>query len=126
MKPTLRSILAVIAGYLVLAVAIGLVDFILSLISPDQYPNGMNPATKWMIVELAIGLCLLVAGGYVTARIARRAEMRHALALGILAAAMAAVSLLVYKNRQPFWFQLVILTGAIPAALGGGRLKARH
>jgi nitrate/nitrite transporter NarK len=126
MKPIVRSILAVITGYLLLAVLIGVVDFGLSLISPDQYPNGAHPAAKWLIVELAVGVCLLVAGGYLTAKIARRSEMRHVLALGILAAVMAAVSLLVYQNRQPVWFQLVFLICAIPATLTGGRLKTRH
>src|SRR5262249_54559793 len=120
-----RSILAVIAGYLVLALFIGVVDFIISRISPEHFPNGADPAVHWMIVELVCGLALLIAGGYVTAKLARRAELKHALALGIFAVVMALVSLFVYHGKQPAWFQGVILLGAIPAALAGGRLRVR-
>ena len=122
----LRSILAVLAGYLILAVGIGLVDFGISRVSPEHYPGGPDPVAKWMVVELIIGLALLVLGGYVTVSIARHALLKHALALGVLTSLIAAVSLIIYHGRQPFWFQAVMVVGAIPAALAGGKLRAGH
>jgi hypothetical protein len=125
-RPLVRSILAVLAGYLVLVVGIGVTDFVLSLLSPSGYPNGPKPGAKWMIIELVIGAFLIVCGGYLTASLARRAEMRHALALGVLTATIAAISLIIYHGLQPVWFQLVVVLVAIPAALAGGRLKFRQ
>jgi hypothetical protein len=126
MRPIVRSVLVVLAGYLVLAVGIGVLDFILSRISPNQYPSGPEPAAKWMIVELAVGTALVVCGGYLTAALASQKQTRHALALGILTSGLAAVSLAIYHNVQPFWFQLVMVIAAIPAALAGGFLKVRR
>ena len=121
-----RSVLAVLAGYAVLAVGIGVVDFLISRVAPDQYPSSTNPAPKWLIVELVAGLLLILWGGYVTASIARRSQIRHAMALGVLTSVLALVSLGLYHGRQPFWFQGVILVAAIPTALAGGRLKTRN
>jgi hypothetical protein len=125
-KPLVRSILAVLVGYLVLAVGIGVTDFVISLFSPGGYPSGPHPEAKWMVVELVVGAILILCGGYLTASLARRRETHHALALGIVTAAIAAVSLIIYRSLQPAWFQLVVALIAIPAALAGGRLKTRQ
>jgi hypothetical protein len=125
-SPILRSIWAVVAGYLVLVVGIGLVDFLVSLISPEHYADGPDPAAKWLIVELVIGTVLVMAGGYVTVSIARRSYRRHALALGILTSGLALFSLAFYHGRQPAWFQLVMAVVAIPAALIGATPKTRN
>ena len=82
----LRSIFAVILGYIAIAVLLSVTSGILFLVLPQSTvsPDGSLPAVGWIIFNLIYGTAFAAVGGYITARIAQRAEVRHALALGAL------------------------------------------
>jgi len=68
-----------------------------------------------------------VAGAYITARLAARAPMRHALALGVVGVglSLAGVVAAVTKDFGPVWYPVVLLTITMPAAWLGGTVYSR-
>ena len=63
-------------------------------------------------------------GGYVTAAIARRSEIDHALCLGALMVVLGIISMVMGAGKEPLWFQIANFLIAIPSALCGGALRA--
>ncbi|HET6604374.1 MAG TPA: hypothetical protein VFG21_09195 [Xanthomonadaceae bacterium] len=124
-----RSILAVLAG----VVAAGVTVFLLEAASHIvfQPPAGIDPGdperlAEWMeqvpfgalvsvLIAWAVGTCL---GGFVAARIARRAPVRHAVVVGVIELALGAMTVALIPH--PLWFTIVGLACFVPmAALGG-------
>ena len=72
----------------------------------------------------------LVPGGYVTAFVARRAEVRHAAVPGGIALAVGlAMTLAMHGGggrdpQMPGWYTAVTLAYVVPAAVLGGFLRA--
>ena len=124
-----RSILAVIVGYCVTAIATAGIDFILGTLAPAAFPKpGEDQAvgSSWLLLILGYSSIFAILGGYVTALVAKRSEVKHALALGIVMVMLSLVSMLTYFGQQALWFQIGLLVLALPAALLGGYLRARQ
>lgn len=122
-----RSIAAVVVGYLVLTVLVVVLDVALVRLFPASFPTPQTiPTPPWLVLELILGLVFTAIGGYVAGMIARRAEVQHALALGILGFVLSIGTFVQYQGRQPLWFQLAGMVMVIPAAVAGGYLRARH
>ena len=115
-----RSILAVIVGYLTMAVAI-IALFAISFRQPDAAPT-----QTFMLLSLVYALFAALAGGYVTALIARRKELKHTIALATFAALMGIVSMIVSAGQEPLWYQIANIAVMVPAVLLGGYLRASH
>jgi peptidoglycan/LPS O-acetylase OafA/YrhL len=112
-----RSIAAVIVGYLVLAVAI-MALFAVWFGSSDAQPTG-----AFMIYSLIYGLMAAIVAGYITALIAGRAEMRHAIALAAVALILGIVSMVMAGGREPLWYQVANLFVVVDGVLTGGFLR---
>jgi hypothetical protein len=115
-----RSILAVVVGYLVMAVAV-MVLFAIAFRAPDQ-----KPTVGFMVFAVGYGFVAAIAGGYVTAAIARRAPLAHAAALAVVSAAMGLVSLITSGGREPVWFLGANVVAMIAGVLLGGAMRARR
>lgn len=121
-----RSLLAVLAGYAVLAAAIGLF-FYFSLGAQPVSP----PSRKFLFVALGVGLVAAAAGGWVTTLLAPGKRWKHvqglvALILGMAAAdliGMDTVNLIWMAGQEPRWFQLGHLAAAVAGVVLGGSLK---
>lgn len=120
-----RGILSVAAGFAVIVVlsygadygldALGVFDAEASL---SGYGSGL------VAVILAYRIAFSVVGAYVTARLAPRRPMTHALALGgfglVISTAGAVVGSLL--DLGPAWYLWGLVVLALPAAWLGGRL----
>jgi hypothetical protein len=124
----LRSIGAVIAGYLTLTVLTAGTIFLLGAVFPASY----TPAnTGWVLFNLLYGALYAVLGGYVAGLIAHRAEVRHGLALGIV---MVVINIALFipaqtgsiPTVQPLWYHLALIALALPAPVLGGYLRNRQ
>jgi hypothetical protein len=82
----------------------------------------------FLLCSLAAGLLFTSLGGYVTARFAAKAEMKNALAMGILSALSGVIFLVLSHDSSPLWFNVLSLLLVIPAAMLGGyvRLSTTH
>lgn len=137
MPRVLRSIAAVVAGFVVASAIMMVVEFTNGrLIHPDlaKAAEGMKDpqALRELLASAPVSAFLVVlfgwiaggfAGGWVAARMAPSNRMRHALILGaLLTLAGIANNLMI---PPPLWFWVVSVLVFLPAAqAGGGRAGA--
>jgi len=123
----LRSAGAVIAGILV--------NVILAFIA-DEILHRLGVFPPWGVVTYAAGPFALatayrcvfgVLGAYVTARLAPRAPMWHALLLGWLGVFISSVGVVanIVKPLGPMWYAVALAVVALPLAWLGGWLAVR-
>jgi hypothetical protein len=118
----LRSIGAVLAGLLTI--------FILSL-GTDQVFHSLGVYPPWGAPMRDTGLLILafsyrliydVFGCYLTARLAPRAPMLHALILGGIGTVLATLGAIEMWNLSPPWYPVLLAASALPSAWLGGVL----
>jgi predicted aconitase with swiveling domain len=113
----LRSALAVIAGILVLTVA----SFAIEAVA-DPLMSRNVPARIFM---LAYTMLCVAAGGYVTAWLARRSQVRHAVIMGVIEAVFTVGAMMALPGHAPLWSWVAGIVLIIPAAWFGGMLRAK-
>ena len=116
----LRSIGAVVAGYLLIAAAIILL-FAVAFPDPLAFPG-----QEFMLFSLAYGFLFGILGGYVCGRIARRAEVKHAAVIAGIGILLSILSMAFAPAKEPMWYQLANMVALTAAVLLGGWLRARQ
>jgi hypothetical protein len=127
-----RSILAVLAGLVVLTATSFAIeaaaDPILMRIFPHALPDraAISHNLASAIFMIAYTSACVAAGGYVTAWIARRSPIWHAVAMGVVQEGLTVWAMVSLPNeaRLRNWVATLVLT--IPVAWCGGLLRARH
>jgi hypothetical protein len=128
----LRSALAVLAGLVVILVtSFGIeaaVTPVLLRMFPVALPNeaAMSHNLPVWLFTFAYTFPCVMAGGYVTARVAPHHAVRHALILGILQSALTIPAMLAFPDKAPWWGWIGSMVVVIPAAWCGGLLYARR
>jgi hypothetical protein len=123
----IRSGLSILAGIAVLTVTSFAVEAALDPLLirafpktlPDSAALALNPWVRSL--TFAYGFVCVAAGGYITARVARRLPVTHAAVLGVVQAGLTIVAMLspVGNHASPLqWILIAILS--IPAAIVGG------
>ena len=138
MRRVIRSILAVLAGFVAASVVMMLVEMVNGRV---LYPElgaaaqGMTdreeirallaaaPIGAFLVVLLGWALGSLL-GGFVAAWIGRRTPTAHALALGLLLTLAGILNNLMIP--PPWWFWIPTLFVFIPAACAGARLAPQR
>jgi hypothetical protein len=116
----LRSVLAVLAGYVVFGVSSAIL-----FAASGQDPHLM-PGPAFLAAAIAYGAGFSALAGYLAARLAPGRALMHAAALSAIIAVIAAGSMVVQWRAGSIWSELVVLFLLAPAALGGGYLAARR
>lgn len=115
-----RSILAVLAGYLVFAVSAFLI-FSLSKQPPHQAaPLG------FMIGTTVAGMLFAGLGGYLAGLLAGRKPLAHAIAMAVILALGASASLAATIGKGAIWTQVGALAFMAPSAIVGGWVRQRQ
>lgn len=117
-----RSVFAVVAALAAVFVLSLGTDEILHLLRVYP-PWGQRMSDPLFALATAYRVVFNVAGGYIAARLAPSAPMRHALALGIvgLVLSIGGVVFAVAKPELgPMWYPVVLLVVAVPCAWLGG------
>ena len=70
-----------------------------------------------------LGSLSTVAGGYVSARIAKRLPYMNSAAVGVVGLVLGAF---LADGTLPLWFNLLGFASVLPMALVGGHLAKRH
>jgi hypothetical protein len=123
----MRSVLSVVLGYVVMLVAVlaGQVAFT-ALGSGLTVQPGEQPDAVYFVFNLSTGFFFLIIGGYVTAILAGRSELKHALGLAALSIAMCMISMVKYAGDQPLWYSIALMFLSIPGSLIGGHYRVRQ
>lgn len=125
----LRSTVAVLSGFLaVVILSIG-TDQVLHVL--EVYPPWGQPMhdAGLNLLALAYRTAYTVFGGYIAARLAPYAPMRHALVLGVLGLAVGLASAIVTITKYdlgPDWYPIALVLIALPGTLLGGVLRTRQ
>jgi hypothetical protein len=127
----MRSVVAVLAGFITLSVALYAMQSVgtavLMRIDPDL-PNtasivdySMATRVFWLIWEtLSMG-----AAGYVTARLASGSHVVHATVMGAIQAIVTVWAMVSVRGDEPLWFWITGIAMMVPAAWLGGWLRTR-
>jgi hypothetical protein len=126
--PMIRSLLSVIAGFVGMAIlvmiATGLAVKFMLHASDMQSVMKLKPTPAYLAVNLAYSAIFAVFGGLITANIAGRAPVVHALALAGLMLVMSVVSFFQSaQTRQPKWYGLTLMVLVPAGAVLGGYLQ---
>jgi hypothetical protein len=96
---------------------------------PDQFAATMT-SPGMLAFSLLIGHAGSVLGGYVTAAVAGRDEIKHGCVLGVLYLALGTAMTLAgsasmdSEHQFPLWYHAVSLGGTLPACVLGAYLRA--
>lgn len=125
-----RSVGAVVAGLVaVFALSLGTDQLFHAL---DVYPPWGEPMFEAGLLALATSYRLVfnVAGSWLTARLAPRNPMKHALILGgigVVLSGLGAVGAAMMEPRLgPMWYPVLLVITALPCSWLGGWLFVRR
>ncbi len=120
-----RSVLAVCAGFVSIALASHGVDTLLRV--AGLYPGSGQPMSDALFACATVYRTLFgVFGCYLAARLAPSNPARHALILGLIGTLLAMLGAVATWNQGaafgPHWYPISLVLTALPAALVAGRL----
>jgi hypothetical protein len=114
-----RSILAVVAGFIVV-IAITLVTDAILHWTHFYPPLGEYTPGRTLIWATVYRTIYGIIGSYITARLAPRRPMKHALIGGFIGLILSTVGAAVTWNRVPslgpHWYSVALIVGALPTA----------
>jgi hypothetical protein len=123
MPPIVRSILAIVAGFVLIgALAFGTGA---ALQAAGLFPAPGEPVTDIgpLLLETAYVAVFAIAGCWLAAWLAPNRPMRHALILGLLGLAFNLMGAVATWGQRPAWSILLNLALVMPYAWIGGRLR---
>lgn len=122
-----QSAIAVVLGYLVLTVPIAGKVLLIRYLLPEVLPapgEDVFPNTGWLLAMLASDIAVMIAAGYVTAGLAPHTPVGHTVTLGVITVILGLTWMFVFWGWMPLWYQVVLVSLAIPAAATGGSLRS--
>ena len=108
-----------------MAVLVAALTALLVRLTPSWVGEEGKPQPGYIFVNLGYSFLAAAAGGYVTAWLAAANPLFHVLALGIIVLALAALSALQAKGKQPVWYQLTLVALTPLGVLAGGLVRLR-
>ena len=123
-----RSVVAILAGFLAVVVLSLATDQLLNVL--QVYPPWGEPmdATGINMLALSYRIVYTLLGGFITARLAPRAPMRHVTILGLIglaAGTAGAIVAITQADLGPNWYPIALAVTAYPCTWLGGRLGVR-
>ena len=122
MPPVLRSILAIVVGFLCINFVIIVLTLIAVMAGSTQGGHSAT-APAFNVVASFLGC---VAGGFVCGLVAGRKPLQHALALGCIMLFSGIFSYLHLRGQQPLWYQLMMISAPPLLVLVGAAIYQRQ
>lgn len=124
-KETLKSIGAVIAGFVALVILSVITDSVLEKMGVMKTePFVENPV--WLIAIIILYRTIFnTFGCYLTARLAPNNPMKHAIILGIICVLLTIVGLIAMWDTPPRWYPILLIVLTLPAAWLGGKMAIK-
>ena len=121
----LHAFLALASGFAVMAILVMAMTALVARLVPSWSDTEGKPSPGYIVVNLGYSLLAAAAGGYVTAFAAVANPLIHVLALGLTVLALAGLSALQQRGKQPIWYQLSLVAISPIGVLAGGLLRLR-
>ena len=121
----LHAFLALLAGYATFASLVIALTAMLTRMVPSWVGSEGKPQFAYVFVNLGYSFLAAAAGGYVTAWVSTANPLIHVLALAMVVLALAALSALQSRGKQPVWYALSLLAISPFGVLAGGLVRLR-
>jgi hypothetical protein len=121
MNNTLKSIRAILAGFIVVIIISTLTDLVLQKTGIMKLPYHLN-AWWFIVIVIAYRTVYGIGGSYLTAALAPAKPMLHVFISGIIGLLLCIIGLIVVKE-PPVWYPATLAILALPTALFGGYLR---
>jgi hypothetical protein len=121
----LHAFLALTAGFLTMAALVAGLTALLTTLTPSWVGDTGKPQPGYIFVNLAYSFLAAAAGGYVTTWLAASNPLYHVLVLAIIVLALAALTALQSKGKQPIWYQLTLVALSPLGVMAGGLVRLR-
>ncbi len=122
-----RSILAVVAGFLLIGtLSLGTSMVLMSLLPEVADASGRVESVHFLLLTQLYVAVYAVGGCYLAARLAPARPMLHALVLGGLGLAVNVLGVATQWDTAPAWYHVLALLLVMPYAWTGGRLRERE
>ena len=127
-RPILRSVGAIVAALLANVVLSGVVDEIFHLLGVFPPWGQVSYATLPFALAFSYRVIFGILSGYIAARLAPLAPMRHASILGVVGIVLSTAGAIasIVGNLGPAWYAILLVAVALPSARFGGRLYVRR
>jgi hypothetical protein len=122
MPQPVRSVLAVLAGFLAMMIVVIVLTF--ACIAFFHLQSG-HPTPLYLAINMVYSLVAALLGGWITGRLAGRAPVAHGVALAILMLAMGMMSLLHPAAGQSMLYLVFLATAPPLVAIAGSILSLR-
>lgn len=120
-----HAFVALLAGFVTMAALVIGMTALLTRMVPSWTGTEGKPQPGYIFVNLGYSFLAAAAGGYVTAWAARGNPLVLVLGLGIIVLALAALSALQSRGKQPVWYQLSLVAITPLGVLAGGLIRLR-
>ena len=121
----LHAFLALAAGFAVMVLLVIAMTALLTRMVPSWTGAEGKLQPGYVFVSLGYSFLAAAAGGYVTAWVAAANPLIHVLALGLVVLALAALSALQSRGKQPVWYPLALVAISPLGVLAGGLVWLR-
>lgn len=115
-----------VVGTLIAILVIGLIAGIIFTaqgLAEEEIVDQFNKSPSIQLVSLLIGFLITAFAGYMTAFIAKREEIKHALVFGLLSLLTGVLMIFVFPQPIPAWSLILGIVIIVPAALIGGYVR---
>lgn len=122
----LKSIGAVLAGFLTVVILSTLTDAILEKLGVFPPISSAGLFVTWMLIlAFAYRSAYTVLGGYVTAMLAPKNPVNHVRTLGVLGTIGGVLGVIAGWNLSAHWYPIALAVTAFPLTWWGGKLRAK-
>jgi len=122
---TLKSIGAVLGGFLIVVILSIATDTILEKLGIFPSPTEGLFITWMLVLAFVYRTIYTVLGGYVTAALAPANPTKHVMILAIIGTVMGCVGIVVGWNLSQHWYPIALAVAAFPSVWYGGKLKTK-
>jgi hypothetical protein len=120
----LRSVVAVVTGFLlIMLLSLGM-DTVLRTVLPAAFAadGRVDGVPLLLFMQACVGV-FAIAGCWLAARLAPRRPMFHALVLGVLGLAFNIAGSYAMWHTAPAWYHVLAIVLVLPYAWAGGQLR---
>jgi hypothetical protein len=125
----LRSLFAIIGGYIAMAVGIGVTTFVVGRYFPGIAAGG-QPTDQYIAINLAYSAVFGIFGGYMAALTAGREPLKHAIILATVCYLFFLMSMAAPTPPDippwPFWYRVGLLVILGPSVTLGGFIRQQQ
>jgi hypothetical protein len=123
----IRSIGAVVLGFVLIGVLSVSGDMVLRAVMPGAFDaEGAVGSTPVLLLVQAYVAVFAIFGCYAAARLAPNRPMAHALVLGVLGLVFNIAGSIARWDHAPAWYHVLAIALVMPYAWLGGRLRERQ